>query len=257
MSWRTALGVLAFGSVAGLMTTGCPSTQEGGCPPGMFWDANYNQCVQQTGGGGCPPGTMWNGQTCAASQPVGCPAGQTWNGSACVAGGPQCPPGTTLQNNMCMPSFGGGGGVGGGGLGGGGCPPAAPLDPSMAGAATQGLGLVAQQQAPGMTPVQGAGVAGNFQPGQCLEVQVTLNPGKCYTAVGQGAGVSEVELQLAANLPGPLAQPFATDNTSGPTAVLGGQPNCFRAPGIFPIPAKFVLRAGAGQGAAAAQLYEK
>jgi hypothetical protein len=244
-----------FAGVTSVMAA-CGSSPEASCPPGSFFDPNMGQCTNQMGGG-CPPGTMWNGAQCAPQGGMACPPGQSWNGAQC-APAPQCPPGTQWQNNTCAP-MGGVGGVGGGmgGLGGSGCSPASPLDPMMAGAATQGLGLLAQQHAPGATPVGGTNLAGNFQPGQCLEVQVTLNPGKCYTAVGQGAGVSEVELQLAAPLPGPLAQPFAQDNTTGAMAVLGGAPNCFRAPGIFPIPAKFVLKAGAGQGAAAAQLYEK
>jgi hypothetical protein len=113
------------------------------------------------------------------------------------------------------------------------------------------------QQAPGATAV-GAPLTGNFQAGQCVEVQVTLNPGKCYTAVGFGSPGEDVHLELAAALPSAFPiPPFAQDNTTGSTAVLGGGGNCVKWPGPVPMPVKLVLRVASGQGMAAAQLYEK
>jgi len=137
------------------------------------------------------------------------------------------------------------------------CAPAQPLDPMAAPLATQGLSLLAQQNVePGATPV-GSALAGNFQAGQCLEKQVMLNPGKCYTAVAAGVGPTEVDVQLVTALPGPLAQPVAQDQGTGPTAVLGGKPNCFRWAMPAGVPMKLVLKVTAGQGPAAVQLYEK
>ncbi|MFO0612144.1 MAG: hypothetical protein U0414_06140 [Polyangiaceae bacterium] len=136
-----------------------------------------------------------------------------------------------------------------------GCQPAGQLDPISAqalGAAVTGYG---QQQAAGAQPVGGM-ISGNFQPGQCVEVQVTLQAGKCYTAVGLGAPGEEVDLQLAAPIPSAVpVPPFAQDQGQGNNAVLGANPNCFRA--MFPTPAKFVLKVSAGQGPAGAQLYER
>jgi hypothetical protein len=149
-----------------------------------------------------------------------------------------------------------GGGTGIPGVGGGSCPPAQPLDAMAGAAATQGLNLLAQQNAPGAHAV-GTALAGNFQAGQCLEVQVTLNPGKCYTAIGTGAGPTEVDVQLQLPLPPPGNQTVAQDNGSGPMAVLGKSPDCFKNPSPLPVPMKFVLKVPAGSGMAAAQLYEK
>jgi len=116
---------------------------------------------------------------------------------------------------------------------------------------------IAMQQAPGATPV-GSAIAGNFQAGQCLEVQVMLNPGKCYTAIGLGLPNEEVDVQLAPNVPAGVPAPaFAEDQTTGPNAVLGGGQNCFKWAAPVPMPAKLILRVSNGQGIAAAQLYER
>ncbi len=232
---RLALASIAMFPVALLSLTGCPSENNVACPPGQFYDQNSGQCFGQQPS--CPPGQTWNGMQCAAGVGTAptCPAGQTWNGSACVAGA--------------------GGGFPANPFGiGGSCPPAQPADAMTASAAGPGLSLLAQQYAPGATAVGGV-AAGNFQTGQCVEVAVTLNPGKCYTAIGTGAGPTEVDVMLTPGIP--MAPPIAQDNTSGTMAVLGGTPNCFRNPSPFPVPAKLVLKVSAGQGNAAAQLYEK
>lgn len=245
---RSALGLMSFGLAFGVMATACSSSQAGDCPPGTYPDAATGGCIQ-TAGGQCPPGTMWNGAQCAAAG-AACPAGQQWNGMQCVPAQAQCPAGTTLQNGQCVP----GGGMGGlGGLGGSSCTPAQQMDPTLP---AQALNLMAAQQAPGAQAVGGSALAGNFQAGQCLEVQVQLDPSKCYTAVGQGAP-SELDVQLVAPLPGPFAQAFAQDNMQGSTAVLGGGGNCFRPVGFMAIPAKLVIKATAGSGPAAVQLYAK
>jgi len=228
-----AYGALPL-ALAGL--AGCPSNETMACPPGQMYDSNVGQCMGQQQMA-CPPGQMWNGSMCAAGGAVGgnCPPGQTWNGSTCAAAG----------------------GVGGfPNPFGASCTPAQPADQMTAAAAGPALGALAQQYAPGAQAVGGI-AAGNFQPGQCIEVPVTLNAGKCYTAIGTGAGPSEIDVILAPNLPGPLAQAVAQDNMQGSMAVLGGSPNCFRNPSPFPAPMKLILKVNAGQGNAAAQLYEK
>ncbi len=242
--WRSALGLVSFGFAISVMATACGSAQEGNCPVGTYPDAATGGCIQS--GGQCPQGTTFNGAQCVPMGGGACPPGQQWNGSMCAPAGPQCPPGTTLQNGQCMP------GGGGNPFGGSGCAPAQQMDPTIA---AQGLNMLALQQAPGAQPVGGTALAGNFQAGQCLEVQVQLDPAKCYTAVGQGAP-TELDVQLAAPIPGPLP-PFAQDNMQGSTAVLGGGGNCFRPIGLFAIPAKLVIKANAGSGPAAVQLYAK
>ncbi len=218
------------------------------CMQGQMYDEATGQCMAQAPM--CPQGTMWNGAQCA---PAGgsCPAGQTWNGSACVAaGGGSCPAGQTWNGSAC---------VAGGGIlpPGSSCPPAQAMDPAAAAVVTQGLTVLAQQNVPpGAKPVGGA-LAGNFQTGQCLETQIMLNPGKCYTVVGTGAGPTEVDVQFVLPMPGPLAQVIAQDNGSGPMAVLGKSPDCFKNPSPIAAPMKLVLKVSAGQGMAAAQLYEK
>jgi hypothetical protein len=53
----------------------------------------------------------------------------------------------------------------------------------------------------------------------------------------------------------PMAPVLAQDQTAAPTAVIGKQPNCFKA--MLSGPVKVVLTVSSGQGVAAAQVYEK
>lgn len=243
--WRRALSLLAVVTAFGGVTAACTGTQTPQCAPGQFYDENLQQC---SGGATCPPGSVWNGQACTA-QVQQCPAGQAWNGSMCVAStGQQCPAGQSWNGAQCVAV-----GIGGGS----GCTPAQALDPVSGAAATQALTLLAQQKAPGMSSTPGGALSGNFQAGQCLEAQVTLNPGKCYTAVATGIGPSEVNIELAPALPGPLSQAIAQDQTNGPMAVLGESPNCFRWAAPIPVPMKLILKVPAGAGPTAVQLFEK
>ncbi|NUP10453.1 MAG: hypothetical protein HOW73_30755 [Polyangiaceae bacterium] len=251
---RVAFASVALTAVGSLCLAGCPSSSSTyECPPGQYYDSNAGTCM----GGGyqqCPPGSTMGPQGCMAQQQ--CPAGQVFNGQMCVqqGGAPQCPAGQQWNGQQCAPAAGGLGGMFGTAPQ---CTPAQPLDPNSTAAVSQGLPVLAQQQAPGSKPV-GSALAGNFQAGQCLEMQVTLNPGKCYTAVGIGAQGQEVDVHLVPGLPSPVPlPPLAQDNSTGPMAVLGGGGNCFKNPSPFPGPAKLVLRVASGQGMAAAQLYEK
>jgi hypothetical protein len=110
----------------------------------------------------------------------------------------------------------------------------------------------------GAKPV-GSPLAGSFQTGQSLEGQVQLQPQKCYTIVASGiAPITELNVQLVATTPLPNLSPvLATDNDSGPTAVIGKKPNCYRWPFPLAAPAKVVLTVAAGAGLAAVQVYEK
>jgi hypothetical protein len=134
---------------------------------------------------------------------------------------------------------------------------ATPIDPTLASAATGPLFFLAQTDAPGMTK-EGPVVAGNFQQGQSLEAQIQLSPGKCYTVLAVGVGITEmdVSLVLATPLPG-MSPVLAQDSSTGATASLGGKGNCYKWSAPLASPAKFVMVARAGQGVAAGQLYVK
>jgi hypothetical protein len=137
--------------------------------------------------------------------------------------------------------------------------PAQALDATSAAAATQLLGPLAQQSAPGAKAV-GTAVAGNFQQGQVLETQVQMNPGKCYTIVGAAVPtVTNLDIELVPLMPVPgLTSPvMAADQSQGPTAVVGAAPNCFKWALPVAGPMKVVVRVSAGQGMAAAQVFEK
>lgn len=240
--------------VAGLALAGCSSNHGYDCPQGQYYDQNTGSCMMGGGmGGQCPPGTLMGPQGCYPAQGGSqCPPGQVFTGQGCVAQGAQCPQGQQWNGQQCVPTF------GTGMLGATTCQPAAPLDAASTQMVSQTLPPFGMQQAgPNSRPV-GNALAGNFQPGQCLEMQVTLNPGKCYTAVGLGSAGEEVDLQLVPAIPSPVpVPPLATDQGTGPTAVMGGGNNCVKWAAPLPGPMKFVLRVTSGQGMAAAQLYER
>lgn len=148
-----------------------------------------------------------------------------------------------------------GGQPGGGGAAGG---TAQALDPATTGAAAAvPLGMFANTEAPGMAK-DGPMVVGTFSPGQTLEGAFTFQPGKCYTLVGAGLGVSQVELEMQYSTPIPgLAPTIGKSSQKSAQVSIGGKNNCLRPISPFPAQAKFIVRAVAGQGLVAAQLYSK
>jgi hypothetical protein len=117
--------------------------------------------------------------------------------------------------------------------------------------------LFANQEAPGMQR-EGGVVAAQFQEGQTFEQQVQLQPGKCYTVLAVGAGISEMDITLIALTPLPGASPvLAQDSGSGAQASLGGRGNCYKWSWPMGVQAKYILKATRGSGMAAAQLYIK
>lgn len=134
---------------------------------------------------------------------------------------------------------------------------ATPIDPNLASAATIPLNAYAASEAQGMTK-EGGPIAGQFSAGQTLEHTIQLMPGKCYTVLGVGAGITELDISLVALTPIPMGSSvLAQDNTTGSNASLGGRGNCYRWALPVGINAKIVLKATAGSGIAAAQLYVK
>ena len=187
--------------------------------------------------------------------PSQCPAGYAFDGTQCVpqtaptatATTPPTTTGTTTATAPIPTATSG--------------PTAAPLDATAAAAATALLDPLAKQHAPaGATATSGGALAGNFQQGQSLEVQVQMQPGVCYTIVGAALPtVQNLDIQLApvSPIPGINAPVLGTDKTTGPTAVVGEKPNCFKWPGPVAAPMRVILTVSAGQGIAAAQVYQK
>ncbi|WP_081426228.1 hypothetical protein [Sorangium cellulosum] len=134
---------------------------------------------------------------------------------------------------------------------------ASPIDPNFASAATIPLNNLAATEAQGMTK-EGGPIAGQFSAGQTLEQQIQLMPGKCYTILGVGAGITELDISLVALTPIPMgSSELARDTLTGSNAALGGRGNCFRWSLPVGINAKYIVKATAGAGMAAAQLYVK
>lgn len=132
------------------------------------------------------------------------------------------------------------------------------LDAASAVAAQPVLTALAQNEVePGSKPVGGL-MACNFQAGQKLEKDLQMEPGKCYTIVGAGVGVQELNLQLVASTPIPnMAPVLAEDKETGAQAVIGKKPNCYKWPLPMAAPIKLVITAAAGSGIAGAQVYAK
>jgi hypothetical protein len=137
--------------------------------------------------------------------------------------------------------------------------PASPIDLSAAQAATSLLVPLAGTKAMAGAKPSGAPVTAQFQQGQCLEVTVNMTPGKCYSVVASGLPtVQNLDLALVADaLPGFPQVVAASDSSVGPTSVLGETPNCFKWALLVPGTMKLIVSVSAGQGLAAAQVFEK
>ncbi len=101
----------------------------------------------------------------------------------------------------------------------------------------------------------GAPAAAQLAAGQTFETPITLQPGRCYTAVGVGVGITELDLEIVIAQPPAPEYVAASDNDAGYKAVVAEAPNCFRNPLPFAAPAKLRARAVSGSGPAIVQLY--
>ncbi len=189
----------------------------------------------------------------ADNPPPTCPQGTMWNGAACAAVTGPSPTATTTAttpppentSTLPIPTVQPG-------------PAATPVDATLATAAGPVIDALAAEHAQGMKPVQT--VAGNFGAGQVLTVDFQADPGRCYVAFAAGLpGVQEVDLQIspAVSMPGVPAPILAQDSTTGPSAVLGAKPNCFKWAAPVGAPMRLTIRATQGQGLVAARLYAK
>jgi len=114
----------------------------------------------------------------------------------------------------------------------------------------------AQSDTAGMNE-DGSAFGANFLQGQIFEQPFHIQPGRCYTVVALGMGISELDVEIVVQQPPAPEWVAASDDTAGPHAILGGKGQCFENP--FPVgaPAKVRLKASAGSGMAVAQIYSR
>jgi hypothetical protein len=133
---------------------------------------------------------------------------------------------------------------------------AAPIDPTLAGAAGAILDKVAGNLAPGMSR-EGSPMAATFETGQTMEQVVQLASGRCYTVIAAGPAVQawDFSLVLVAN-PLPVTPVLVHETATGTPAAMGGGGNCFKW-SWPPVTARIVVKVTQGSGIAVAQLYGK
>jgi hypothetical protein len=208
---------------------------------------------------GCQPGQ-------ACPPPCGGPGQPPCAAPASTCGGPgqqPCPPTACGQPGQpaCTPQ----------GCGQPGQPACTPLDPNLLGgllgaasaffgpggaADPSELGLRAAQAkyAPGMNPETQV-AHGTAAQGQHVTFIVNMDASKCYTIIGFGAGFADLDVNLLAP---PLYNVAAGhDETTGPTAVIGGAPRPMCPAIPISIPYKVDIYAKSGGGPVAAQVFSK
>jgi len=207
--------------------------------------SDKSSLVGQPAGTQCAPGQYFDGRACQSQTATAVPAP-----AATVAPGTPAAPGTAAPTAIPgLPVATASAG-----------PTATPLDPATAQVVTSLIGpLAASAAMPGAKAV-GAAIAGNFTQGQSLDQTVQMNPGKCYTIVGVGVPtIQNLDIQLVPSItiPGLPAAVVASDSTVGANAIVGQQPNCYKWALPMGGTMKVVVTVSAGQGMAAAQVFEK
>ena len=121
------------------------------------------------------------------------------------------------------------------------------------------LAQCAERDAPGMQ-MEGDLIASKLAPGQVLEQEFRLQPGRCYTLIAVG-GEGVTELDASFETLGPVRSKstvLAADPLTGTTAVVGAGAACFAwQADLNATPAKFVLRVRGGGGVVVSQLYAR
>lgn len=134
---------------------------------------------------------------------------------------------------------------------------ATPILPAAAAAVAPILNQMGQAEAPGASP-EGMPFAGQFGAGQVLEQPITILPNKCYTVVGASIGITQLDIALVVQPPALQAIQVQQSQPAGANAVLGGKAQgCWRNPTPLTGQGKVIMRATAGQGLAAAQVFSK
>ena len=136
--------------------------------------------------------------------------------------------------------------------------PATPIAPMLAAGVQPILVQMGQTEAQGAQP-DGSPFAGQFAAGQTLEQTINIKGNGCYTIVAASVGIQQLDITLVIQ-PAPQLQPITVAQSSGAgaNATLGGKATgCWRNPTPFAGQGKVILRATAGQGLAAAQVFSK
>jgi hypothetical protein len=114
----------------------------------------------------------------------------------------------------------------------------------------------AEKETRGMS-ADGPSTVASFMQGQIFEQEFMIQPGRCYTIVGVGMGVSELDIQVLLNQPPAPATAIAQDDRTGPQSVVGGSGNCHRTQSPVPVPVKIRTTATTGSGIVMVQVYSK
>ena len=129
-------------------------------------------------------------------------------------------------------------------------PPAAGaiVGPTLKGAA--------QSETRGMSE-DGPAVVASFMQGQVHEQEFMIQPGRCYTVVGIGLTVVELDIVVVVNQPPAPEAIIAQDDRTGPQSVVGGAGRCTTSTSPVPLPVKIRTTATKGSGVVMTQVYSK
>lgn len=117
----------------------------------------------------------------------------------------------------------------------------------------------AATDAPGMQ-IDGDLIAGKLRPGEVVEQEFKLQPGRCYTLIAVGGeGVEELDASFETIEPvRGKASALIADSLTGNVAVIGAGESCFaRAVEDAPLSVRWVLRVRGGSGVVVTQLYSR
>ncbi len=114
----------------------------------------------------------------------------------------------------------------------------------------------AEKETSGMH-ADGTSTVASFMQGQVHEQEFVIQPGRCYTVVGVGLGIIELDIAILINQPPAPATAIAQDDRTGPQSVVGGSGNCHRTASPVPVPVKIRTTATTGSGIVMVQVYSK
>lgn len=114
----------------------------------------------------------------------------------------------------------------------------------------------AEKETSGMAE-DGVATVASFMQGQHYDQDFIIQPGRCYTVVGVGMGVTELDIAVLLNQPPAPETPIIQDDRTGPQSVVGGAGNCHRNTSLVPIPVKIRTTVTGGSGIVMVQVYSK
>ncbi len=114
----------------------------------------------------------------------------------------------------------------------------------------------AEKETKGMSP-DGPATVASFMQGQIYEQEFMIQPGRCYTVVGVGMGIHELDIHVVLNQPPAPEATIAQDDRGGPQSVVGGAGQCTTTTSLVPLPVKIRTTATTGSGIVMIQVYSK